>query len=206
MEVLVVAIVVVFVLIMGFKAVAGYGSYKGSLYQRLFGSYLEYFWRMRHEGRPFGIEPAQRGASARIASSTTPTATARGASPRRSRRSFPRVGMRRFAMVATAGAIAGKDTGSWTVERDGKKLALASPVTYVRRQKKLLDSFLKNAPVEYIIAFNEGADVSAVECSYTVLTIDRVLDHLAEKPEGTVAEADVVKAFETFKEMAVHAG
>lgn len=205
MEVLVVAIVVVFVLIMGFKAVAGYGGYKGSLYQRLFGSYLEYFWRMSMKedlsessllkeriGAHRIVYNAYRDSQGRIAATFATIFSTRGHAA--------------ICMVATAGAIAGKDTGSWTVERDGKKLALASPVTYVRRQKKLLDSFLKNAPVEYIIAFNEGADVSAVECSYTVLTIDRVLDHLAEKPEGTVAEADVVKAFETFKEMAVHAG
>ena len=78
-------------------------------------------------------------------------------------------------------------------------------MTYVRRQKKLLDSFLKGAPVEYIIAFNAGTDTSGVVCSYTVLTVDALVDHLAEKPEGAVSEADMVKAFETFKEMAAHA-
>lgn len=42
---LVAAICVVFIGIMGFKAYQAYPSYKGSLYQELFGSYAEYFWR-----------------------------------------------------------------------------------------------------------------------------------------------------------------
>lgn len=46
MDILIGAIVVVFVLIMGFRAFTGYSSYKGTLYQQLFSSYLEYFWRM----------------------------------------------------------------------------------------------------------------------------------------------------------------
>lgn len=205
MEVLVVAIVVVFVLIMGFKAVAGYGSYKGSLYQRLFGSYLEYFWRMSMKedlsessllkeriGAHRIVYNAYRDSQGRIAATFATIFSTRGHAA--------------ICMVATAGAIAGKDTGSWTVERDGKKLALASPVTYVRRQKKLLDSFMKGAPVEYIVAFNTGANLSAVDCSCTVLTIDKVVEHLEQMPAGTATEAEVLRAFNTFKEMAVNAG
>lgn len=205
MEVLVGAVIVVFVLIMGFRAFAGYGSYKGTLYQELFGSYLEYFWRMSmhhdlsksnnlHErlGEHRIVYNAYRDSKGNIAATFATI--------------FSTHGHAAICMVATSGAIAGKDTGSWTVERDGKRLALASPMTYVRRQKKLLDSFMKGAPVEYIVAFNAGADLSAVDCSCTVLTIDKVVEHLEQMPAGTATEAEVLRAFNTFKEMAVNAG
>lgn len=205
MEVLVGAIVIVFVLVMGFRAFAGYSSYKGTIYQQLFSSYLEYFWRMSmqrdlsksnylHEriGEHRIVYNAYRDGQGRIAATFATV--------------FSTHGHAAICVQATSGAVAGKDTGSWTVERDGKRYILSSPVTYVRRQKKLLDSFLKNVPVEYIIAFNEGADVSAVDCSCTVLTIDKVVEHLEQMPAGTATEAEVLRAFNTFKEMAVNAG
>lgn len=203
MDILVGAIVVVFVLIMGFRAFTGYSSYKGTLYQQLFSSYLEYFWRMSMQrdlsrsnylqeriGPHRIVYNAYRDGQGRIAATFATVFSTRGHAA--------------ICAVATSGAVAGKDTGSWTVERDGKRYALPSPVTYVRRQKKLLDGFLKGAPVEYIIAFNAGTDTSGVACSYTVLTVDVLVDHLAKKPEGAVSEADMMKAFETFKEMAAH--
>ena len=155
MEVLVGAIIVVFVLVMGFRAFAGYSSYKGTLYQELFGSYLEYFWRMSMQrdlskssylrerlGEHRIVYNAYRDGKGNIAATFATV--------------FSTHGHAAICMVATAGAVAGKDTGSWTVERDGKRFALASPMTYVRRQKKLLDSFMKGAPIEYIIAFNKA--------------------------------------------------
>ena len=205
MEVLVGAIIVVFVLVMGFRAFAGYSSYKGTLYQELFGSYLEYFWRMSMQrdlskssylrerlGEHRIVYNAYRDGKGNIAATFATV--------------FSTHGHAAICMVATAGAVAGKDTGSWTVERDGKRFALASPMTYVRRQKKLLDSFMKGAPIEYIIAFNKGTDVSAVDCSCTVLTIDEVVKHLEEMPAGRATEAEVARAFDTFKEMAINAG
>ncbi|WP_308623261.1 hypothetical protein [uncultured Enorma sp.] len=205
MEVLVGAIVIVFVLIMGFRAFAGYSSYKGTIYQQLFSSYLEYFWRMSmqrdlsksnylHEriGEHRIVYNAYRDGQGRIAATFATV--------------FSTHGHAAICVQATSGAVAGKDTGSWTVERDGKRYILSSPVTYVRRQKKLLDSFMKGAPVEYIVAFNTGADLSAVDCSCTVLTIDKVVEHLEQMPAGTATEAEVLHAFNTFKEMAVNAG
>lgn len=205
MEVLVAAIIIVFALTMGFKAFTGYSSYKGTLYQHLFGSYFEYFWRITMKedlsqssllkerlGEHRIVYNAYRNTQGKIAATFATIFTTRGHVS--------------VCMVATSGAVSGKDVGSWSCERDGKRYVIGSPVTYIKRQKKLLDSFMKSASVEYIIAFNEGADVSSVDCSYTVLTIGQVVDYLAEKPADTVSVADVIKAFDTFKEMAVNAG
>lgn len=204
MELIIAAIVVVFLLIMGFKAYQGYGSYKGSLYQQLFSSYLEYFWRLtfKEDLSVSNYLNDQLGAH-RI------TYNAYFDGQGRQVATFATVfstrGHATVCMVPTVGAISGKDTGTWFVERDGKRLALPSPVTYMKRQKRFLDGFMKGSPVEYIIAFDPAADTQGVQCAYTVLAVTDVVEHLAAKPEGAVSEQDMLAAFESFKEMAQHA-
>lgn len=204
MELIIAAIVVVFLLIMGFKAYQGYPAYKGSIYQQLFSSYLEYFWKYAVkedlsrsqylEGRigPHRItyNAYSDAQGKRVGTFVTVFSTRGHAS---------------MCTVHTSGAVTGGDTGPWSVGRAGKRYALPSPVTYLKRQKRFLDTFLKGKPVEYIVAVGDDVDIEGVSCSYTVLHVGDVVDHLAEKPEGAASEADMLQAFESFKEMAHHA-
>ncbi len=204
MESIVMAVVVVFLLIMGFKAYQGYGGYRGSLYQQLFSSYPEYFWRLTFkEDLSVSSYLSDRLGAHRI------TYNAYFDGQGRQVATFATVfstrGHATICMVPTAGTISGKDTGTWFAECDGRRLAIPSPITYIKRQKRFFDSFMKGAPVEYIIASGPSTDMQGVHCSYTVLSMSAVVDHLAAKPEGAVSEQDMLAAFESFKEIAQHA-
>lgn len=204
MEVVVAAIVVVFIGIMGFKAVQAYPGYKGSLYQQLFSGYLEYFWKytMKENLSQSSLLTAELGEhrltyNAYFDSKGTPVAQFTTV--------FSLGGHTSICAMHTSGAVSGADTGSWSVERDGKRFALASPVSYIRKQRKFLDGFLKGKPVAYVVAFDDGVDLSGVSCSYPVMHVSEVVAYLKSRAEEGVTEHDVLQAFDSFKERAQHA-
>lgn len=197
---LVAAICVVFIGIMGFKAFQAYPSYKGSLYQELFGSYAEYFWRFTMKQNlsessylnekigphRLGYNAYFDGKGKQVAAFVTVFSTR---------------GVVSACMMGGAGSFHGGDTGSWTVERDGKTMACASPVVYLRRQKKLLDGITKDVRVSYIGSFADAADLSGVDSAYPMMRASEVVPYLEERAV-LIDEATMLEAFETFKGMA----
>lgn len=197
---LVAAICVVFIGIMGFKAYQAYPSYKGSLYQELFGSYAEYFWRftMKQDLSESSylnekIGPHRLGYNAYF--------DAMGKQAAAFVTVFSTRGVTSVCMMGGAGAFRGGDTGSWSVERDGKVVACASPVVYLRRQKKLLDGIVKGERVRYIAAFADVADITGVRSAYPMMRAAEVLSYL-EGQDAVIDEALMLESFETFKGMA----
>ncbi|WP_418726867.1 hypothetical protein [Collinsella tanakaei] len=197
---LVTAICVVFIGIMGFKAYQAYPSYRGSLYQELFGSYAEYFWRftMKRDLSESSylnekIGPHRLGYNAYFDGSGKQAATFVTV--------FSTRGVASICMVGGVGAYRGGDTGSWTVDRGGKVVACASPIVYLRRQKKLLDGIARGVRVGYAVSFEDAADLSGIDSSYPVMHASEVVSYLGER-DVSVDEAAMLEAFESFKGMA----
>lgn len=197
---LVAAICVVFAGIMGFKAFQAYPAYKGSLYQELFGSYAEYFWRftMKQDLSESSylnekIGPHRLGYNAYFDGEGKQAAACTTV--------FSTHGIVSICMVSGSGAFHGGDTGSWTVARDGKVVACASPVVYLRRQKKLLDRIAKGLNVRYACSFSNDADLADIDSSHPMMHTSEVLPYI-EGLDAALGEAEMLKAFEEFKEMA----
>lgn len=108
---LLVALCAVFLVVMGGKAAMAWPTYKGSIYQQLFGSYLEYFWKysVNRDLSASGYLNAELGhhrllynsyrdANGREAAQFVTVLTGHGAAS--------------LCVVAGAGAISGGDTGT----------------------------------------------------------------------------------------------
>lgn len=85
------------------------------------------------------------------------------------------------------------------MEREGRTYSLTSPVVYIRRQKKILDKFLKNKPVSYVIAFDDDTDLSGVSCSYDAVHVSDIVQYLMDRKATEVSETEMLDAFEAFK-------
>lgn len=200
MEELIVAACVVFIGIMGFKAFRAYPSYRGSLYQQLFGSYAEYFWRLAiKQDLSVSSYLNEKIGLHRLGYSTYFDSKGRRAADFIT--VFSTRGVVSICITSGTGIFRGSDSGSWSVERGGKAVACASPVVYLRRQKKLLDGMTKGVQVRYIGSFADDADLSGIDSAYQMMHASEVLSCLEERA-ASFNEAAVLEAFETFKGMA----
>lgn len=197
---LLVALCVVFLVVMGGKAAMAWPTYKGSIYQQLFGSYLEYFWKysVNRDLSASGYLNAELGhhrllynsyrdSKGHEAAQFVTVLTSRGAAS--------------LCVVRGTGAISGGDIGTWHVERDGKTSAFPSPVIYVRRQQKFLTKVLGKMPVSYAIVFDDAAALDGVTCSYSTVHKGKAVDFLRGL-DGTLTDQQIDDAFEAYKRQA----
>ena len=197
---LVTAICVVFIGIMGFKAYQAYPSYRGSLYQELFGSYAEYFWRftMKRDLSESSylnekIGPHRLGYNAYFDGSGKQAATFVTV--------FSTRGVASICMVGGVGAVprrrhrlldrrSGRQGGGMRFSH-----RLPSP------SEKLLDGIARGVRVGYAVSFEDAADLSGIDSSYPVMHASEVVSYLGEH-DVSVDEAAMLEAFESFKGMA----
>lgn len=194
---LLIALCAVFLVVMIGKAAMAWPSYRGSVYQQLFGSFLEYFWKysvnqdlsqsgyLTSELGPHRLlYNAYRDANGREANQFVTVITTRGVAS--------------VCAVHTTGAVSGGDTGAWHVERDGARHTLASPLVYVRRQQKFLGKALGGTKPANAIVFDDGADLTHVSCAYPVMHAGELVSWL-KGLDGSLSEADVTKTFDAIK-------
>lgn len=197
---LLVALCAVFLVVMGGKAAMAWPTYKGSIYQQLFGSYLEYFWKysVNRDLSASGYLNAELGhhrllynsyrdAKGREAAQFVTVLTGHGAAS--------------LCVVRGAGAISGGDTGTWHVEREGKRLAFPSPVTYVRRQQKFLAKVLGKMDVTFAIVFDDAASLDGITCSQATIHKSEAVVFLRGLG-GTLTDQQIDDAFEAYKRQA----
>lgn len=194
---LLVALCVVFLVVMIGKAAMAWPSYKGTVYQQLFGSFLEYFWKysVNQDLSQSGYLASELGTH-RLLYNAYRDANGHEACQ------FVTVvsthGVASVCAVHTTGTVRGGDTGAWHVERDGAQHTLASPLVYARRQQKFLAKALgKDKPAD-VIVFDDGADLTHVSCACPVIHASELMSWLKDL-DGSLPEADVTKAFDAIR-------
>lgn len=194
---LLIALCVVFLVVMGGKAFMAWPSYKGSVYQRLFGSFLEYFWKysVNQDLSQSGFLASELGPHRLLYNAY------RDANDHEANQ-FVTVmsthGVASVCAVRTTGTVSGSDTGAWHVERDGKRHTLASPLAYVRRQQKFVGKALDGTKPANVIVFDDGADLTGVSCSVPAIHTSELVPWL-KALDGSLSEADVTKTFSAIK-------
>ena len=194
---LLVALCAVFLVVMGGKAFVAWPNYKGSVYQQLFGSFLEYFWKysvnqdlsrsgyLDSELGPHRLlYNAYRDANGHDACQFVTVVSTRGVAS--------------VCAVHTPGTVCGGDTGAWHVERDGARHTLPSPIVYVRRQQKFVSKAIGSAKPASVIVFDDGADLAGVGCSLPTIHAGELVAWL-KALDATLPEADVEKTFSAIK-------
>ena len=171
-------------------------SYKGSVYQQLFGNFFEYF--RKYSGNQDFSRSAwlehELGKHRLLFNSyydALDNETAQFATVLTTR------GFVSACCLHATGAVSGGDDGAWRIEREGEGQAFASPVTYVRRQKKFLDGVFEK-DVTYVIVFDDGVDLSGVTSSYPVMHMSELVGFL-KGLDGVASEAEIKVAFDAFR-------
>lgn len=194
---LLIALCTVFLVVMGGKAFIAWPAYRGSVYQQLFGSFLEYYWKytvnqdlsrsgyLDSELGPHRLlYNAYRDANGREANQFVTVLTTHGVAT--------------VCAVHTTGVVSGGDTGAWHIERDGARYTLASSLIYMRRQQKFLAKALGKTRVSCAIVFDDGADLSGVSCSCPTMHVGELVAWL-KGLDDPISEQDVTSAFEAIK-------
>ena len=160
-------------------------SYKGSVYQQLFGNFFEYFrkysgnqdfsrssWLEHELGKHRLLFNSYYDA---LDNETAQFAT----------------------ILTTRGFVSACCLHATGAVRKGEGRAFASPVTYVRRQKKFLDGIFEK-DVTYAIVFDDGVDLSGVTSSYPVMHMSELVGFL-KGLNGVASEAEIKVAFDAFR-------
>ena len=194
---LLIALCAVFLVVMGGKAFIAWPSYKGSVYQQLFGSFLEYFWKysVNQDLSQSGFLASELGTH-RLLYNAYRDANGHDACQ------FVTVvsthGVASVCAVHTTGKVSGSDTGAWHVERDGARHTLASPLVYVRRQQKFVGKALGGAKPANVIVFDDGAELTGVSCSVPAIHASELVTWL-KTLDDALSEADVEQTFSAIK-------
>lgn len=197
---LLVALCAVFLVVMIGKAWFAWPGYRDTIYQQLFGSFLEYFWKysVSRDLSSSGYLASRIGRHRLLYNSYRDHAGHEAA------QFVTILSERGFACVCcihTSGTVTGGENGAWRIERGGVTRPLGSPLTYVRKQQRFLSKALDKLPVSYAICFDAGSDLSGISCPYPTLCASDVVGYL-EGLKGSVSEAQVEEAFEGFKRTA----
>ena len=196
---LLIALCVVFLVVMGGRAHAAWPSYRGTVYQQLFGSFLEYFWKYSINqdlsqsgylaselGTHRLLYNAYRDAGGNEACQFVTVISTRGVAS--------------ICAVHTAGKVSGSDKGVWHVERDGAAHTLPSPLVYVHRQQKFMGKALGMTKPAQVIVFDDGAELSGVKCELPVINASELVAFLKGlETNETLSEQGVIEMFNAIK-------
>jgi hypothetical protein len=197
------ALVAVLLAFLAMRAVQLWPTYKGSIFEELFSSYLEYFWRMRflHDlsvssylGRCIGNHKIVYNSvlgknEAHLAEFVTV---------------FSEHGFLSICSVPLKGdVISSKGKGAWKVETPEGIRKIKSPAAMIDQQRAFLESALgTDVQVSYLIAFGNGSTFKHVSSSIPVMTYQEAGVHLMQMREGGIGPEDVQAAFEAFRKAA----
>lgn len=197
------ALVAVLLAFLAMRAVQLWPTYKGSIFEELFSSYLEYFWRMRflHDlsvssylGRCIGNHKIVYNSvlgknEAHLAEFVTV---------------FSEHGFLSICSVPLKGdVISSKGKGAWKVETPEGIRKIKSPAAMIDQQRAFLESALgTDVQVSYLIAFGNGSTFKHVSSSIPVMTCQEAGVHLMQMREGGIGPEDVQAAFEAFRKAA----
>lgn len=188
MDVLLVAVCVVFLVVMGAKAIRGYPAYKGSVYQQLFGSYLEYFWK-----GTVSQDLSQSGWLSGI------------------------VGTHRLGYITCFGPKGIPVAQFVSVFSAHGFVCLCSPVVAsadrvpalgraLKEQRAFLKRVADRREMPIVIAVPEEVATISPDARVSVIKVSELPSYLTSMSGTGISEGDVPSAFEAFKKGASHVG
>lgn len=196
---LLIALCAVFLAVMAGKVLAAWPSYKGTVYQRLFGSYLEYFWKysVNQDLSQSGYLASELGSHRLLYNAYHDT------DGREACQFVTVVSTRGIVLVCvehTTGKVIGSDKGPWRVEYDDMTRTLASPLVYVRKQQKFISKAVGKMRATGIVVFDDGAELTDVTCNLPVIHANELLTFLKDLyVDAVLSEQEVEEIFEKIK-------
>lgn len=195
------AFVIVLAAFLVARGVQLWPSYSGTIYQELFSSFLEYFWRMRfkHDLSASSYLKSRIGNHRIVYNAAVGK---KGAKLADFITVFSEHGFVSICSLPYSGDISSAaGNGKWKVTRQGKTVRIPSPLVLIAQQKQFLRKTLGDkVPVKYEIAFGNGSAFEHVGSPVPVRTAKEAVEDLCDMREGGIGPNEVVDAFELFRE------
>lgn len=197
------ALVAVLLVFLAMRAVQLWSTYKGSIFEELFSSYLEYFWRMRclHD---LSVSSYLKGSIGNHKIVYNSFLGKNGARLAEFVTVFSEHGFLSICSIPLKGdVIFSKGKGAWKVETPEGFRKIKSPAVMVDQQRAFLESALgTDVQVTYIVAFGNGSTFKHASASIPVMTYQEAGAYLAQMREGGIGPEDVQTAFEALRKAA----
>jgi len=195
------ALVIVLAAFLVARGVQLWPSYSGTIYQELFSSFLEYFWRMRfkHDLSASSYLKSRIGNHRIVYNAAVGK---KGAKLADFITVFSEHGFVSICSLPYSGDISSAaGNGKWKVTRQGKTVRIPSPLVLIAQQKQFLRKTLGDkVPVKYEIAFGNGSAFEHVGSPVPVRTAKEAVEDLCDMREGGIGPDEVAEAFELFRE------
>lgn len=195
------AFVIVLAAFLVARGVQLWPSYSGTIYQELFSSFLEYFWRMRfkHDLSASSYLKSRIGNHRIVYNAAVGK---KGAKLADFITVFSEHGFVSICSLPYSGDISSAaGNGKWKVTRQGKTVRIPSPLVLIAQQKQFLRKTLGDkVPVKYEIAFGNGSAFEHVGSPVPVRTAKEAVEDLCDMREGGIGPNEVADAFELFRE------
>lgn len=195
------ALVIVLAAFLVVRGVQLWPSYSGTIYQELFSSFLEYFWRMRfkHDLSASSYLKSRIGNHRIVYNAAVGK---KGAKLADFITVFSEHGFVSICSLPYSGNISSAaGNGKWKVTRQGKTVRIPSPLVLIAQQKQFLRKTLGDkVPVKYEIAFGNGSAFEHVGSPVPVRTAKEAVEDLCDMREGGIGPDEVAEAFELFRE------
>lgn len=195
-----VALVIVLVAFLVARGIQLWPTYKGTIYQELFSSFLEYFWRMRfqHDLSTSSYLKSKIGNHRIVYNAAVGK---KGAKLADFVTVFSEHGFVSICSLPYSGDIvSAAGNGKWKVSQQGKMVRIPSPTVLIAQQKQFLKKALgDDVPVHYVIAFGNGSTFEHANSAVPIKTSKEAVESLCDMREGGIGPEEVAEAFDLFR-------
>lgn len=201
MHIVLYTIVIVLIIIYGFKAYQNYPSYKNSILPTLFPNYFEFFWRMfirkdvsnssylnksigNHKLSFATIENRQHQVTSKFVLF------------------FYNKGITIVEYLDYPGTYSGNDEDrSWIIKSNNKKIRITNPIHELQTYKNRIQKMFKDGQISSVIAIKDDSEIDKIQtqtlyCKYkdVITTLNNI------QCEHTLSESEIQNLFDSFNQ------
>ena len=194
-------IVIVLIIIYGFKAYQNYPSYKNSILPTLFPNYFEFFWRM------FIRKDASNSSylNKSIGNHKLSFATIENRQHQVTSKFvlfFYNKGITIVEYLDYPGTYSGNDEDcSWIIKSNNKKIRITNPIHELQTYKNRIQKMFKDGQISSVIAIKDDSEIDKIQtqtlyCKYkdVITTLNNI------QCEHTLSESEIQNLFDSFNQ------
>lgn len=201
MHIVLYTIVIVLIIIYGFKAYQNYPSYKNSILPTLFPNYFEFFWRM------FIRKDASNSSylNKSIGNHKLSFATIENRQHQVTSKFvlfFYNKGITIVEYLDYPGTYSGNDEDrSWIIKSNNKKIRITNPIHELQTYKNRIQKMFKDGQISSVIAIKDDSEIDKIQtqtlyCKYkdVITTLNNI------QCEHTLSESEIQNLFDSFNQ------
>lgn len=194
-------IVIVLIIIYGFKAYQNYPSYKNSILPTLFPNYFEFFWRMFIRKNASNSSYLNKS----IGNHKLSFATIENRQHQVTSKFvlfFYNKGITIVEYLDYPGTYSGNDEDrSWIIKSNNKKIRITNPIHELQTYKNRIQKMFKDGQISSVIAIKDDSEIDKIQtqtlyCKYkdVITTLNNI------QCEHTLSESEIQNLFDSFNQ------